>query len=78
MKNYNAIPSSYRCHRAEHGRVQVLNENSYLMGEYNESTGVVHWRRVVPAAQRATIEAWLIANYPVKAPTKTRSKVRAA
>ncbi|HUQ91014.1 MAG TPA: hypothetical protein VM120_04975 [Bryobacteraceae bacterium] len=67
MSNHYSIPSSYRCQLIKpDGLVNVLNENSYVMGEYNQKTGIVSWQRVVPAAQRATIEQWLIAHYPVK------------
>lgn len=41
------------------------------MGEYNENSGVVSWKRVVLAAQKAAIEQWLSEEYPVKAKKKT-------
>ena len=47
------------------GLVQVLNHDSYLMGEYNQGTGKVSWQRIVLATQRANIESWLLEHYPV-------------
>ena len=47
------------------GLVKVLNEKSYLMGEYNQHTGKVSWQRVVLATQKAHIETWLLEHYPV-------------
>ncbi|MEO7650124.1 MAG: hypothetical protein ABIZ80_06625 [Bryobacteraceae bacterium] len=66
------LPAGYRCHATSHGSVQVFNQNSYLMGEYNENSGVVSWKRVVLAAQKAAIELWLSEEYPVKIKKKTR------
>jgi len=42
----------------------VLNENSYVMAEYNERTGSVNWQRIVLASQREQIEKWLEDHYP--------------
>jgi hypothetical protein len=47
------------------GPVQVLNENSYLMAEYNQRTGKVSWQRIVLASQKVSIENWLLEHYPV-------------
>lgn len=83
MRNHQDIPSTYRCQRVPHDRVEVLNENSYVMGVYSELTGEIKWHRVVPAAQRANIEQWLANHYPVKVveakqPTKGKTSKAAA
>ena len=46
-------------------RVTVLNNLRYIMAEYDETTGVTRWTRVVPAAQRENVQQWLLKNYPV-------------
>ena len=46
-------------------RVTVFNNLRYIMAEYDETTGVTRWTRVVPAAQRENVQQWLIKNYPV-------------
>ena len=47
------------------GLVQVLNQQSYLMGEYNQLTGKVCWQRVLLATERTRIESWLLEHYPI-------------
>ncbi len=65
MKAATAIPAfRFERHKAD-GPVQVLNEKSYLMAEYNQRTGKVSWQRVVLATQKANIENWLLEHYPV-------------
>ena len=67
MKNFQAIASAYRCRRTrQDGLIEVFNENSYLMAEYSDTTGEVRWLRVVLASQRASVEEWLLEQYPVK------------
>jgi hypothetical protein len=64
-KNYKAAVRSYRFQRARtSGIIEVLNENSYVMAEYSERTGVVRWQRMVLASQREQIEKWLEDHYP--------------
>jgi len=46
-------------------RVTVLNNLGYIMAEYDGTTGVTRWTRVVPAAQRENVQQWLLKNYPV-------------
>jgi hypothetical protein len=48
----------------------------YRMAEYDETTGVTRWTRVVPAAQRENVQQWLLKNYPavVEVPTPARRK----
>lgn len=66
MQKHQAPPSSYHFKRAKTGGIiQVLNEGSYVMGEYSERTGEVKWQRVVLASQREKIEKWLGEHYPV-------------
>ena len=57
-------------------RVTVLNNLNYVMAEYDETTGVTRWARVVPAAQRETVQQWLLKKYPavVEVPTPARRK----
>lgn len=60
------LPTAFHFKRLKpKGLVQVLNQDSYLMGEYNQGTGKVSWQRVVLATQRANIESWLLEHYPV-------------
>ena len=47
------------------GPVQVLNHQSYVMAEYNQSTGTVSWQRFLLATQKTNIESWLLQHYPV-------------
>jgi len=57
-------------------KVTVLNNLRYIMAEYDETTGVTRWTRVVPAAQRENVQQWLLKNYPViiEVPAPARSK----
>jgi hypothetical protein len=57
-------------------RVTVFNNLRYVMAEYDETTGLTRWTRVVPAAQRENVQQWLLKNYPVvvAAPTTARPK----
>ncbi|MCP5111611.1 MAG: hypothetical protein GY953_12330 [bacterium] len=54
------------------GVIQVLNDKSYLMGEYNQRTGKASWLRVVLATQRGHVESWLQEHYPVSLSTPHR------
>ena len=64
-KDYKTEFHSYRFQRARApGIIEVLNENSYVMAEYNERTGSVNWQRIVLASQREQIEKWLEDHYP--------------
>jgi hypothetical protein len=62
----HASPPSFQFKRKPDGAVQVLNERSYLMAEYNQRTGKVSWQRVVIASQRDHVESWLLEHYPVQ------------
>jgi hypothetical protein len=61
---------------ASTSRITVLNNLRYIMAEYDETTGVTRWTRVVPAAQRENVQQWLLKNYPVviEVPTPARRK----
>ena len=60
------ILGSFSCRRSAHeGVLEVLNENNYVMGEYNRRTGVLKWKRLVLAGQRDAIEKWFAEHYPV-------------
>jgi hypothetical protein len=76
------ISVSYKCIRGEReALVQVLNENSYSMAEYNERTGRFVWMRLLPITQREAVEGWVRAQFapPMLGPAKAGApKVRAA
>jgi hypothetical protein len=57
------------------GLVQVLNQQSYLMGEYNQRTGKVCWQRVLLATQKTRIESWLLEHYPIHQGVSPNHKV---
>lgn len=66
MQSRHVITSAYHCRRVKpDGPIQILNDHSYVMAEYNQTTGVMSWKRVVLAAQRANIEQWVAEQYPV-------------
>jgi len=66
MKTNQVITTSFRCLRIDNkGRLQILNEHSYVIAEYNEFTGAFIWLRVVLAAQKLSIEKWLAEEHPV-------------
>jgi hypothetical protein len=63
--------------------VSVLTGNSYVVAEYNETTGDIRWQRVVNASQKEGIYNWLREHFPVKtavapAPKKTSRKAQLA
>ena len=75
------VSLSYKCIRGEReALVQVLNENSYAMAEYNERTGRFVWMRLLPIAQRESVESWVRAQLaprtlgPAKAALGPRSE----
>ena len=59
-------------------RVTVFNNLRYIMAEYDETTGLTRWTRVVPAAQRENVQQWLLKNYPVVAEAPTPARRRKA
>ena len=73
MQKYQSALSSFQFKRAKADLIQVFNEDSYLMAEYNERTGAVSWQRVLLATQREIVEKWLRERYPVQARDVKRS-----
>jgi hypothetical protein len=63
MQNHHAVLSTFQFKRNAEV-IQVYNENSYLMAEYNVGTGIVKWQRVLIATHREVIERWLRERYP--------------
>jgi hypothetical protein len=65
MAKHDSVAPSYQFKRTKMGGlIEVLNENSYVLAEYSERTGVTKWQRLVLASQREMIEKWLAAHYP--------------
>ena len=58
--------------------VTVFNNLRYTMAEYDETTGVTRWTRVVPAAQRENVQQWLLKNYPVVIAVSTPARGKKA
>jgi hypothetical protein len=56
----------FKISRNKDGLVIVTNNLNYVMGEYNDATGITKWHRVVLATNREKIETWLIEKYPVR------------
>lgn len=78
MQKHQATLSAFQFRRTTADLIQVFNEGSYLMAEYNERTGITSWQRVLLATQRETIERWLRDHYPVKTPPPPVRKPRQA
>lgn len=81
MQDRQQINDSYYCGRMRADAVvSVLTGNSYVVAEYNESTGDIRWQRVVNASQKEGIYNWLREHFPVKvvapppAPAKKSSR----
>ena len=70
--NTQVSVSQFWFKRSKSDVIQVLNDKSYLMGEYNQRTGAVSWLRVVLATQRGHVESWLQEHYPVPQSTPHR------
>ena len=56
--------------------MEILNENHYVMGEYNRKTGIVTWERLVLATQREAIQRWFAEHYPVIKPVEPPAAVK--
>ncbi len=68
MQDRQVINDSYYCGRVRPDSVvSVLTGNSYVVAEYNETTGDIRWQRVVNASQKEGIYNWLREHFPVKA-----------
>jgi hypothetical protein len=64
---------SFRLHRAKpDGVVAVLNQDGFVMAEYNPVTGATAWLRVVPAAKRDSVERKLSEQFPIAAAREPR------
>ncbi len=77
MAKIDQAPQQFHFQRSENAsRITVFNNLRYVMAEYDETTGVTRWTRVVPAAQRENVQQWLLKNYPVviEVPTPARRK----
>ena len=67
MDNFQAITAGYHCGRSKTTNlINVYNESSYVMAEYNETSGALVWHRVVIASQKAIIENWLYSHFQSK------------
>ena len=56
---------SYVFQRAKRdGLILVFNQDSYLMAEYWERTGIANWQRMVNIQQRTAVEKKLREQYP--------------
>jgi len=85
MAKTEQAPQSFAFKKiAATGNVLVLNSLSYVMAEYDGSTGLTSWKRMVSAPQREDVQQWLLKNYPIPAPvapvtvTTGRKQKRAA
>lgn len=73
MKNLPTTGAFIFKRHSPYGPVLVLNENSYVMGEYNPRTGKISWQRIVPINQKEQVERWLLEKYPLpKTPSTKR------
>ncbi len=83
MANSHDNNDTYHLHRARpESPVTVVNQDGFLMAEYNPSTGATAWLRDVAATKRETVEKRLAQQFPalvaVNVPAnKPRSKSRA-
>ena len=65
MHGPQTINESYYCLRNKpDGPISVLTTNSYVVGEYNVSTGDIRWGRVVLASQKVQIQNYLHRHFP--------------
>ena len=68
---------SFRLHRAKpDGVVAVLNQDGFVMAEYNPFTGATAWLRVVPGPKRESIERKLSEQFPAAVREPRRNKTR--
>jgi hypothetical protein len=65
MQGPQTINELYYCLRNKpDGPVSVLTTNSYVVGEYNVTTGDIRWGRVVLASQKVQIQNYLHRHFP--------------
>src|SRR4051812_10056252 len=71
---------TYRLYRPRaEGAVAVVNQDGFLMAEYDQTTGATAWLRVVAATKRDSVEQRLAQQFPAitersAAAHKSRSK----
>ena len=64
---------SYVFQRAKKaGLILVFNQDSYLMAEYRERTGIASWQRIVNVQQRTAVEKKLREQFPPPATAKNK------
>ena len=64
MANFERA-ESYVFQRAKsNGLILVFNQDSYLMAEYRERTGIASWQRIVNIQQRTAVERKLREQFP--------------
>jgi hypothetical protein len=62
---------SYVFQRAKRdGLILVFNQDSYLMAEYWERSGIASWQRIVNIQQRTAVEKKLREQFPPKVTAK--------
>jgi|PlaIllAssembly_1097288.scaffolds.fasta_scaffold522833_2 hypothetical protein len=65
MQTRWVINASYYCERGKvGGLILVMNSGAYVLANYRELTGELHWQRVIPAGEKKAIEDWLGRNFP--------------
>lgn len=77
MAKADQAPQQFHFQKSDStARVTVFNSLRYIMAEYDGTTGITRWTRVVPAAQRENVQQWLLKNYPVviEAPLPVRRR----
>ncbi len=78
MIDRQVINDAYYCGRfRQDSVVSVLTGNSYVVAEYNETTGDIRWQRVVNASQKEGIHKWLHEHFPVKVSAKPEAPKKA-
>jgi hypothetical protein len=78
MIDRQVINDAYYCGRfRQDSVVSVLTGNSYVVAEYNETTGDIRWQRVVNASQKEGIHKWLHEHFPVKVSPKPEAPKKA-
>ncbi|MDZ4802943.1 MAG: hypothetical protein SGI92_32695 [Bryobacteraceae bacterium] len=55
---------TYRLYSGRPGAVTVVNQDGFVMAEYDQSTGATAWLRVVAATKRESVEQRLAQQFP--------------
>lgn len=77
MANAQHDNDTYRLYVGRPGAVAVLNQDGFLMAEYDQSTGATAWLRVVAATKRESVEQRLAQQFPAVVETVAASTSRA-